>query len=290
MARTLDQIIAELNPTFQPQVQSLQAQQQLIPQEIQSQETALNAQKDVAYSDIVDQARRRGVGFSGIPLGEQAKYAATQYAPALAGLRQQGQQKAMSLQDAILGINERRDTLGQQIYQTETDRAFQAQQAEANRRAQAAAAAASRPTLGGLGSGGGSAPAPKAIVGRVDQVSPGNFRFYDAGNKTVTAGTYARNNNLDIRDVLYDLGQGGDRAAAGYYNLLRTIPNDQYKGVLTQLAKQAPQLFNGYIVGGAPAAPLNYTQPTARTQTAQRPNTGLASGFNGAYIKIPGAR
>ncbi len=34
MARTLSQIIAELNPTFQAQTKSLQSQQQLIPQEI----------------------------------------------------------------------------------------------------------------------------------------------------------------------------------------------------------------------------------------------------------------
>ena len=136
-ARTLSQIISELNPTFQPQIQSLEARANLIPSQIASEEAGLGAKKDQAYEDIVSGARRRGLGFSGIPLGEQAKYAATDYAPALARLRQSGQERAYSLQDAILGINERRDTIGQQIYQTEQDRDAQEREAARARAAQA---------------------------------------------------------------------------------------------------------------------------------------------------------
>lgn len=245
--RTLQQIISELNPTFQAQTQSLQQQQQLIPQEIASQEQALNAQKDVAYEDIVSGARRRGLGFSGVPLGEQAKYAATQYAPALAGLRQQGQQKAMSLQDAILGINERRDTLGQQIYQTEQDRAFQAQQAEANRRAQASSQVI--PTqiqgiLDKLNNGNQSTQAPRAV-----QKSPGNFAFFDAQNRPITAAQYAQATKTDIRDVLYELGNAGDESAKKFYNLLRGIKTEAgVNSTIAQIAKTAPQIFGGYVL------------------------------------------
>jgi hypothetical protein len=135
--RTLQQIISELSPTFKPQIKSLEQRAQLIPGQIQAEESALGAQKDQAYEDIVSGARRRGLGFSGVPLGEQAKYAATDYAPALARLRQSGQERAYSLQDAILGINERRDTLGQQIYQTEQDRAAQERARAAQAQAQA---------------------------------------------------------------------------------------------------------------------------------------------------------
>ena len=82
-------------------------------------------------------------------------YASTEYAPALARLRNAGHERALSLQQAILGVNERRDTLAQQIYQQEQDRAFQAEQARLAREAQerqaaaarASAAAAAQPTL-----------------------------------------------------------------------------------------------------------------------------------------------
>jgi len=239
--RTLAQIVAELNPTYQAQTQSLQAQQQLIPQEIASQETALNAQKDVAYEDIVSGARRRGIGFSGIPLGEQAKYAATQYAPALAGLRQQGQQKAMSLQDAILGINERRDTLGQQIYQQETDRAFQASEAEKNRRAQAAAsrAASASPSM--------YQPQAQTAAARVVQSKPGSFAFYDAGNRPITAAVYAQQSGQELGDILYKMGSAGDIQARDIYNQLSQVANqpEVYQRALQMYTKIAPQLLGG---------------------------------------------
>jgi hypothetical protein len=248
--RTLAQIVAELNPTFQAQTQSLQQQQQLIPQEIASQESALNAQKDVAYEDIVSGARRRGLGFSGIPLGEQAKYAATQYAPALAGLRQQGQQKAMSLQDAILAINERRDTLGQQIYQTEQDRSFQANEAEKNRQASLASARASAINPIPFSSPNQSTQSQNgSAVPRAVQKSPGNFAFYDAQNRPITAAQYAQATQTDIRDVLYDLGQGGDQQAAKFYNLLRGINSEEgVNSTIAQIAKTAPQIFGGYVL------------------------------------------
>jgi len=240
MARTLEQIISELNPTFQPQVQSLQDRANLIPDQIASQEQGLNAKKDVAYQDIVDGARRRGVGFSGIPLGEQAKYAATDYAPALANLRQQGQQQAYSLQDAILGINERRDTLGQQIYQQEQDRAFQEQQAAAAR------AAAASPTFGygssgsGGASAGGGAPLPQ-----ISRTANGGYNFTDAYGKPINAAEYvqlynAQGGQIGYRELLSKMAADGDKNAQV---ALQYVGNDaqfgnapsQYQGALSAL-------------------------------------------------------
>ncbi len=238
MARTLEQIISELNPTFQPQVQSLQDQANLIPDQINSQEQGLNAKKDVAYQDIVDGARRRGLGFSGIPLGEQAKYAATDYAPALANLRQQGQQRAYSLQDAILGVNERRDTLGQQIYQQEQDRAAQ----EAARAA--AAASAAYPTFGyGSSDGGGSAGGNPALP----QITKGanGYQFTDPYGKPINAAEYvqlynAQGGQIGYRELLSKMAADGDKNAQ---IALQYVGNDakfgnaptQYQGSLQAL-------------------------------------------------------
>lgn len=224
--RTLDQIISELRSPFDAQTNSLQERANLIPQQIEAEEQGLNAKKDQAFGDIVNSARRRGLGFSGIPSGEQATYLSTDFLPAQARLRMSGREQAMSLQDAILGINERRDTLGQQIYQQEQDRefqrtqaeaqrAFEARQAELNRQAQRAAAASAMPTLGAIG---GAAP-----QARVERTARGGFNFFDANNKPITAAQYAVKTGQNIGDVLFELGQNGDQAARQIYGQLQAV-------------------------------------------------------------------
>lgn len=258
-ARTLSQIIAELNPTFKPQVQSLNTQMGLIPGEIQSQETALNAKKDVAYEDILSGARRRGLGFAGIPLGEQAKYAATDYAPALAQLRQQGQQKAMSLQDAIYAINERRDTLGQNLYQTEQDRAYQAREARLTREANERAARLSAASSGGGGgfsptftapSSGGSTQA--AGWGNASQRKDKGFNFQGANGKSVSAAVYAKQNNISFRSLLERMAKMGDRGAK---QALGFVGND-FKYNPTKIGGNS-QLYNNLVWGTG----LKYNAP-----------------------------
>lgn len=260
MARTLAQIISELNPTFQAQTNSLQSQQQLIPGEIQSQEQALNAQKDSAYGDIVAGAQRRGLGFSGIPLGEQAKYAATTYAPALAQLRQQGQQKAMSLQDAILGINERRDTLGQNIYQQEQDRSFQASEAEKNRRAQAAASAAASPTFGSFGSGT-TAPTQKASIPSIQQRADKGFNFQDSTGRSISAAAYSKLTGVPFRTLLQQMANKGDQGAK---SALGFVGNDYgYNPTKVGSNQQTISLLNNLLWGVGNVKP--YTQPARQT-------------------------
>lgn len=272
MARTLAQIISELNPTFQAQTKSLQQQQGLIPGEIKTQESALNAQKDAAYGDILAGAQRRGLGFSGIPLGEQAKYAATNYAPALAQLRQQGQQKAMSLQDAILGINERRDTLGQQIYQQEQDRAFQAAEAEKNRRAQAAAAA--MPTFGDFG-GGGSPSAPKAKIPSIQQRADKGFNFQDATGRAISAAAYSKLTGVPFRTLLQQMANKGDQGAK---QALSFVGNDYgYNPNKVGSNKSAINLLNNLLWGVRNVTP--YTQP-ARQASYDQKLKALSGGRN----------
>jgi len=159
--RTLDQIIGEINSTYQPQVDSLRKQQTMVPDELKANEAALDAKKDQGFSDIMSAARRRGTGvaFGGIPLADQSKYLATDYMPALANLRTAATQKATSLEDAINQIYERRNTMGQQIYQGEqslaenrrqfdANLAFQREQQAAQERQAAAAKASFSPSLG----------------------------------------------------------------------------------------------------------------------------------------------
>lgn len=143
--RSLSQILAELDTVYQPQIESVRQRQSLIPGQIKAEEAGLKAQEQDYYDNtIMGDARRRGVGFAGIPLGERARYGATQYLPALARLRQSGREQAMSLEDAILGIQERRQNqaLGVRQYEQQRYDTYQAQQqALAEQRRQAAAQA-----------------------------------------------------------------------------------------------------------------------------------------------------
>ena len=166
--QSLNQVIQSLNSTYNPQVKLLQQRQSAIPQSLQAEEQGLAAKQTQAYGEIVDGARRRGMGFSGIPLGEQAKYNSTEYMPALARLKQSGREQAMGLEEAILGVRERQTSLASQLREgmlsrdmalrqlAEQKRQFDAQQAEA-RRAAAGGGGGFSPSFGGLDMGGGQA-------------------------------------------------------------------------------------------------------------------------------------
>lgn len=156
MAQNLDQIIQQLQGTYQPEIDSVQKQQAAMPGQQQAAEAGLTAQKDQGFTDILNQARSRGTGvaFGGIPLQEQSKYLSTTYLPAVANLKSSYNQQATSLQDAINSIYEKRNNqaLGIQQFQQQQEEAarqfnenlvYQREQLAAQERQAAAARAAS---------------------------------------------------------------------------------------------------------------------------------------------------
>jgi hypothetical protein len=108
MARSLDQILAEVTARSDPQRNIVLGQISSLPTQQAADESSLVAKKDQAYEDITAGARRKGLGFSGIPLGEQAKYAATEYAPALANLKTSygGRKSTLEMALADIGKND----------------------------------------------------------------------------------------------------------------------------------------------------------------------------------------
>lgn len=267
MASTLQQILRELAPAYNPQVKQIQARQALIPGQIQAEEQGLQAKQTQAFDDILGGARRRGTGiaFGGIPLAEQAKYTSTEYLPALARLRQSGREQAMSLQDALLGIGERKNTLAQQLLQQTRDRRLQQQQfqegkrqfnlsLEEQRRARQAAArsaaASSSYAVPSLGSLGGQASAPKAPKASFVEDAPGSFQFTNRKGAPITAAQYAQAQKVDLRDVLKYMGNRGDRNAALIYNQLAQAAqtpgvSQSPKTLLRNFMKQYPQILGG---------------------------------------------
>lgn len=216
--RSLQQVLSELDSVYTPQVDSLRKRQSAIPGQLQAEEQGLAAKQETAFGDIVNGARRRGLGFSGIPLGEQARYTADNYLPALARLRQQGKEQAMSLEDAILGINERRQAQGQNIYQFEQQAAEQRRQFDEQMRMQreqasraSAAASSFAPSLGlgpSVGGGGGSG------ASFVEQRADKGFNFRDQSGAPISAAAYAAATGTPFRTLLQRMAEAGDQGAA----------------------------------------------------------------------------
>lgn len=149
--RTYQQIYDELGSTYDPQVNLYRQQQNEIPGQLQAEEQGLAAKQTQAFDEILGGARQRGLGFSGIPIGEQAKYNATQYMPALANLRTATKQRATDLESAILQIMQGRQQQAQGVFDNERNLAEQQRQFNENLNFQRQQLAASQKAASGGG-------------------------------------------------------------------------------------------------------------------------------------------
>ncbi len=233
--RSLQQVLTELDSVYNPQIDNLRTRQAGLPGQMQAEEQGLKAQEsDYFDNTIMADARRRGVGFGGIPQGERARYGATQFLPALARLKQQSKDQAMSLEDAILGIQERRNTQGQSIYEGERNfgeqqRQFNAQQQMAREQMAASQRAASvaaqgYPSNGYIAPGGGQPPQSpqKAVQGsygfKNGKDGAGGFSFRDAKGNQLSAYDYAKLNGANFNDLLTRMASSGDVYARSALN------------------------------------------------------------------------
>lgn len=279
MAQTLQQVIKSLNSVYNPQVSLLQQRQKALPAQMQAEEQGLQAKQTQAYDEILGGARRRGLGFAGIPLQEQAKYNSTEYMPALARLRQQSKDQAMSLEEAILGVRERQQGTGLSYWQAltaqdqwqrefnEKKRQFDLQMAE--QRAAAARAGGGggfAPSFGDLGAGaGGGGGGGYGMKRRAD----GSYAFVGPNGQAISAATYSAGTGTPFRTLLSQMAQGGDRGAKSALGFV----GDDYGydprkvGGNTSLA----QLYNALTWGAMPKASLTRTTsaPRATTRTGQ---------------------
>lgn len=254
MATSFSKILAEVQSKSNPQRQSILKQISAIPGQQKAQESSLVAMKDQAYDDILSGARQRGLGFSGIPLGEQAQYNATQFAPAVANLKSGFNDRRSSLEQALAGIGQNNYMAARDIYdrerQFEEQRRQFDQQMRLQRESAARSAAASVGGASGLdylsalvGSGGGGGSKPKATY----QNNGGDFQFRNSAGKPITAAQFAKATNQPIGAVLRTMGQEGNETAAQLYNQLRNVANDKktYNRALEMYKQRFPYVFGG---------------------------------------------
>lgn len=228
MARTFDQVLAEITAKSDPQRQLVLGQIADLPTQQAAEEAALGAKKDAAYEDILNGARRRGLGFAGIPLGEQAKYNATDYAPAVANLKSSFNNRKTTLESALADYGKQDYMNAQDIYGR--DRAFEEQQRQFNEqqafaRDQANRQVAQSSALASLYGGGAGAAAQtaKTVGNMVAKPQGGGFAFTDPKGQSISAAKFAQLNGADISDVLQHMGMQGDAYAANAYNWLQRV-------------------------------------------------------------------
>ncbi len=141
--RSFDQVLAEVNKQSDPQRQTVLKQVADLPRQYKAEEAGLKATQSQAFDEILGGARRRGLGFSGIPIGEQAKYTATEFLPAVARLKTSVNDRKTSLESILNDIGRQNYSTAYDIYNT--DRSFDENRRrweieQANARAAAAAA------------------------------------------------------------------------------------------------------------------------------------------------------
>lgn len=252
--RSLDQILSELGTVYTPQINSLQTQMSLIPEQVKAEEEGLKAKQTDAFGDILSGARQRGLGFSGIPLADQAKYTASTYMPALANLRTAGKQQTISLQDAINSIYEKRQNaaLAQQNYEQQRQDAYDSEQ-----RQLAASRASSGSSLGdylaAIIGNQTQVPATTPAAAKMGRDAKGNFWFNDAAGKNINAAQYAALTGTGYRKLLSQMATAGDKNAQV---ALKFVGNDALFG-------NAPQQYAGAL--SALGAKGTYAKPVAKT-------------------------
>lgn len=203
MARELSEVLKELDASYNPQRQSINERIAALPAQAEAEIAGLKGQQTQAFDSILSGARSRGLGFSGIPLGEQATYTSSQFLPAVARVRQSQNENQRSLSDALNSVSLDQNKYAQSIRQAELDRDWQREQFErqlaAEERARAAAAkSVARPSFGSTS----SAPTTGGQASGIEQIA-----FNDA---------YTRLNNQSDDEILSDIR--ATRQSAGYGN------------------------------------------------------------------------
>lgn len=259
LAKALDQILAEIDAGYNPQRQSIQARLDALPAQADSEIAGLNATKDQAFTDILGGARDRGMGFSGVPLAEQAKYTASQFLPAVARVRQSQNESKQSLFDALNNINLDQRKYATSLYQQELDREEQARQYNeslAEQRRQAAAAAKSNPYAGLFSAQNTAASSNQQSQPKIDANTQKAYndvqgvinsndtariqREYEAIKKSAGYGNAYDQLKLQLLNQLYP--QAGQRSGQNTVPLVNSAP---------RTISLNPQPYTGLSVGVA---------------------------------------
>jgi len=121
MAQTLDQVLAELSKVYDPQANAINQQIGELPSYYQGQRQGLETAKTNAFTNINNDAARRGIGYGGMPIHEQTKYLGERFLPGMQDLATDERQQRFKLTGALNDLNMRRQDQAYGIRQKQVD-------------------------------------------------------------------------------------------------------------------------------------------------------------------------
>lgn len=246
----LADIMKESDSYYQPKKDLYNQQLSQTDPQQQAEVQGLQQQQQDSFSQIRDQAQRRGLFFSGIPLAEQAKYTATQFLPAVANLQGKYRQQRFGLENALtdLGSQQYSDAMG--IQQKQIDREFQAQQAELARQASAAGSGSFN-----FGGGGNAETNTSGVLGTqgIPLRVPGNpasgYAFRDSKGTSISALEYSQAHQIPFTQLLQQMANAGDTGAKAGLSFIGIDGNADPTKVTTQQQADLYHSLTGRYVG-----------------------------------------
>lgn len=176
-----------MNSVYNPQRDSYNAQINAIDPQLEAEQKGLQAQKTDSFQQITDQANRRGLFYSGLPVQEEQRYTGTQFLPAVANLHAKYANQKFGLQDALAKITADQYNQAYNIRGKEEELDLQRQLANEAAARDAAARASAGGGGGGLSFGGAgaaaAAPAQQAqpdyfsLIQQLRQSNPGQWTW-----------------------------------------------------------------------------------------------------------------
>lgn len=243
MAKTIEQAQAELEPLFATDRGLLNQQLASLPGQAEAEIQGLDARMNRAYGKILEGARARGVGFSGMPLSEQAEYNATEYAPAVARVKQSQIDRQTGIVGTLNSLARDQRTQAQGIVDNDLAREFQERQFQEQIRqfnqqqalARQQAAASQSPSAGSYlsaltGGGSGSSSQSAGSYGfRNGQNGASGFFFQDSRGNAISAAKYAQLTGTNMLQLIQKMASSGDRGAAAILGGPGIMQNNTYK-------------------------------------------------------------
>lgn len=247
MARTLDQIMQSLAPSYDQQTGLVKQQLDAIPGQEQATLAGLDQAKTNAFDQVRSDANARGVLYSGAPINEQQKYLGSTYLPALANVKAASQQDRYKLQSSLADIAQRRNAQAQDIHggevRTDQDNAYRQQQFQYEQQKQAQDMALRRQDMAfrqQIASQRAQRAAPDPAKGFRFISDDKGLNFTDAGGRPLTAAQYFTAKNGDFSSVVNALQSSRNSKDAA-------IAKEAQSGKLSpqQLAQKYPWVFGG---------------------------------------------
>lgn len=236
MARSLNEIIASLNPAYDPETAALTQAQAALPGQQSAELAGLDTAKNNAFGEITTAANRRGMLYSGAPVDEQMRYVGERYLPARAQVANTFAGRQSDLQLKLANVAQRKMNQAQGILEGEQKQDLA--KAEAERQYQLEVQKM-RQTASRATSSRAAVDPAKGYVKGTDNV--GGLSYRDArGNPITSAQYYEAKGATGIGAIIADLKSSKN---PNDIKIAREAESGKY--TYDQLAQKFPYVFGG---------------------------------------------